>query len=76
MNFTNEPRNFIDGEWHRILHNGWTPTDPVNRIATWCGLRADDPPYFSPKDFFDRATPSCFVCDTGPAGLRGGWPYP
>jgi len=76
MNFTNEPRNFIYGQWHRISNNTWTPTDPVNRIVTLCGLRANDPPYFSPKDYFDRATPSCTACDDLPACRHCGSPYP
>jgi len=59
-------RNFIDGEWHRIRINSWTYTDPVNRITTFCGKTADDPPYWVPRfppKKREPEGPECAACE-------------
>lgn len=45
--FVNRPpeQNRIGGRWHYTRSNGWTYQDPVNRVETWCGEKAENPPY-------------------------------
>lgn len=63
-------RNRVGERWHRIRSNGWTYQDPVNRIVTYCGLEADNPPYTNgPVDEVD----DCAACRVALAGDVIAW---